>query len=139
MADEHSPTTTTTPAARSRERPSWTLLTNHGHVLLAVARGGDVRISDIAARVGITERATLMILKDLEDGGCITRRKTGRRTQYTVDEHQHFRHPTLSTHEVGELLAVLGRASDPELSMAGEDTTGPAERRAPGRGEEPGA
>lgn len=112
-------------------RPSWTLLTNHGHVLLVIARGGDVRVSDIATQVGITERAALMILKDLEEGGFITRRKLGRRTHYTIDEHQHFRHPTLSAHEIGELLAVLGPASPPGHTVAGDGTTPPAENSLP--------
>ena len=50
-------------------RPSWTFLTNHGHVLLAVAADPDVRVEDVAERVGITPRATLSILRDLEDAG----------------------------------------------------------------------
>ena len=48
-------------------RPTWTFLTNHGHVLLAVATSPDQRVSDIAAEVGITTRATLTILGDLEE------------------------------------------------------------------------
>lgn len=91
-------------------RPAWTFLTNHGHVLLAVAGSGDARVSDIATQVGITTRATLTILKDLETAGYLTRHRTGRRSHYTVDTHRHFRHPATATHEVGELLAIF--ASD---------------------------
>lgn len=93
------------------ERPTWTLLTNHGHVLLAVATGPDRRVSDIAAEAGITPRATLAILKDLEAAGYLHRHRIGRRNHYTVDTHQHFRHPATATHEVGELLAIF--TSDP--------------------------
>lgn len=88
-------------------RPTWTLLTNHGHVLLAVWKADDARVSDIAARVGITTRATLTILKDLEEAGYLQRRRVGRRTQYTIDAHQRFRHPATAAHEVGELLAIF--------------------------------
>lgn len=88
-------------------RPAWTLLTNHGHVLLAVAGSTDARVTDIAARVGITTRATLSILKDLEDAGYLTRHRVGRRSHYTVNAHQHFRHPATAGHEVGELLAIF--------------------------------
>ncbi len=49
--------------------PSWTFLTNHGHVLLAVAADADARVEEIAGRVGISRRATLSILGDLEDAG----------------------------------------------------------------------
>ncbi|MFF0989870.1 helix-turn-helix transcriptional regulator [Kocuria nitroreducens] len=88
-------------------RPPWTLLTNHGHVLLAVAGSPDARVSEIAARVGITVRATLAILKDLEAAGYLTRHRVGRRSHYTVDRHQHFRHPATADHEVDELLAIF--------------------------------
>ena len=88
-------------------RPAWTLLTNHGHVLLAVAVVPDARVADIAAAVGITTRATLTILHDLAEAGFVRRTKVGRRTHYTVNPDQHFRHPTLADHEVGELLTLI--------------------------------
>ena len=93
------------------ERPAWTFLSNHGHVLVAVANSSDARISEIAAEVGISGRATLAILKDLEDAGYLTRQRVGRRTHYTVDGHRHFRHPAEASHEIGELLAVLAHRS----------------------------
>ncbi len=89
------------------QRPPWTFLTNHGHVLLAVAQSQDARVAEIAARVGITARATLTILKDLEDAGYLRRHRVGRRSHYTVDAHRHFRHPATAGHEVGELLAIF--------------------------------
>lgn len=93
-------------------RPPWTFLTNHGHVLLAVTRSRDARVSEIAAQVGITGRATLTILKDLESAGYLSRQRNGRRSHYTVDGHRPFRHPAVAAHEIGELLAVLAPAED---------------------------
>ncbi|GEO96691.1 helix-turn-helix domain-containing protein [Kocuria turfanensis] len=101
------------PEPRVTERPAWTLLTNHGHVLLAVAQSQDARVAEIAAQVGITTRATLAILKDLEDAAYLTRRRVGRRSHYTVDTHQHFRHPATAAHEVGELLAIFADPAHP--------------------------
>lgn len=95
--------TTTEPA----QRPAWTLLTSHGHVLLAVAAAPDARVADIAAAVGITPRATLMILRDLEEAGYVQRTRVGRRTHYTVDPATPFRHPAIASHRVGELLAIF--------------------------------
>jgi predicted ArsR family transcriptional regulator len=86
---------------------SWTLLTNHGHVLVFVHRNPDARIRDIASTVGITERATLNILRDLEDGGYITRVPQGRRTHYVVNARRPFRHPAEADHQVGDLLALF--------------------------------
>lgn len=86
---------------------TWTFLTNHAHVLLAIARLGDPRVADIAATVGITERQALSILADLEAGGYLTRVKDGRRTHYQLARHQPFRHPALRHHDVDELLAIF--------------------------------
>ncbi|MGX1161662.1 winged helix-turn-helix DNA-binding protein [Arthrobacter sp. SLBN-100] len=88
-------------------RPAWTFLTNHGHVLLSVARDPDILVTDIAERVGITTRAALQILKDLETAGYLQRAKVGRRTRYTIQPHQHFRHPTTAAQEVDGLIRLF--------------------------------
>ena len=88
-------------------RPSWTFLTNHGHVLLAIAADPDSRIADIAARVGISARAALGILGDLEDEGYVVRTRRGRRTHYDVRPHRPFRHPSAAHRDVDELIAVF--------------------------------
>lgn len=96
-------------------RPTWTFLTNHGHVLLAVAADPHARVKDIAAKVGITPRSTLQILKDLEAGGYLHRSRDGRRTHYAIEPHQHFRHPATATREVDGLIGLF---SDPLPSTA---------------------
>ncbi len=88
-------------------RPTWTFLTNHGHVLLAVAADPDTRVEEVAARVGISPRAVLAILRDLEDAGYLTRTRRGRRTHYEVVPHRPFRHPGEADREVDELLALF--------------------------------
>src|SRR3712207_9270320 len=89
------------------QRPSWTFLTNHGHVLLAVAADPDARVADIAARVGVTQRSALSILRDLEDGGYLTRSRRGRRTHYELRPHQHLRHPIPAATEAAQLLPTF--------------------------------
>ncbi len=86
---------------------SWTLLTNHGHVLLAVAGDSQGRVEDIAALVGISPRQALSILRDLADEGYLERHREGRRTHYTLDPTRPFRHPANAGHEVAELLAIF--------------------------------
>ena len=88
----------------------WTFLTNHAHVLLAVARDPDLRLRDIAALVGITERTAVGIVSDLEDEGYIRRVKVGRRNSYVLNPDQPLRHPLESHHEVGQLLAAIGHS-----------------------------
>jgi DNA-binding MarR family transcriptional regulator len=88
-------------------RPTWTFLTNHGHVLLAVAADPDSRVEEVASRVGISPRAVLAILRDLEEAGYLTRSRRGRRSHYDVVPHRPFRHPREADREVDELLAVF--------------------------------
>jgi len=42
--------------------PPWTFLTTHGLVLLAIAKNPESRLRDVAAEVGITERAVQRIV-----------------------------------------------------------------------------
>ena len=91
---------------------SWTLLTGHGHVLVEIARDPEARMRDIAAAAGITERTAQVIVADLEAAGYITRTRTGRRTQYTVNQDSLFRHPAQEGHRVGPFLALLANAGD---------------------------
>ena len=72
---------------------SWTLLTGHGHVLVAIAGNPRARIRDISAVVRLTERTVQAIIADLEAAGYLTRARRGRRSQYTVNYDSTFRHP----------------------------------------------
>jgi hypothetical protein len=89
---------------------TWTLLTGHGHVLVEIARDPEARIRDIAAAAGITERTAQAIVADLEAAGYITRTRTGRRVQYTVNHDSLFRHPAQEGLRVGPFLAFLASA-----------------------------
>lgn len=92
-------------------RPSaaahWTVLTNHGLVLLTVARNPNVRVRDIAAAVGITERATQAILRDLDRGGYVERSRIGRRNSYKVRRRAVLPHRLLERATVGDLVDAL--------------------------------
>ncbi len=93
---------------------SWTFLTNHAHVLLAIARTPDLRVRDLAQLVGITERTTMQIIDDLEADGYITRERQGRRNRYHIDRHNPLRHPLEEHHEIDALLGALShQGADP--------------------------
>lgn len=91
----------------------WTLLTNHGRVLLIIASDHDVRLRDVASSVGITERSVQMIVADLEEAGYISRERRGRRNHYSVNSGKHFRHPHEAGHRVGELIGLFNEAEEP--------------------------
>jgi DNA-binding MarR family transcriptional regulator len=86
---------------------SWTFLTNHAHVLLCIARDPDIRLRDIAARVGITERAAQKIVHDLADFEYVDVTRVGRRNRYRLLSGGRFRHPLEAEREVADLLALF--------------------------------
>ncbi|MBM3659092.1 MAG: MarR family transcriptional regulator [Actinobacteria bacterium] len=90
---------------------TWTFLTNHAHVLLAIASEPDLRLRDVAERVGITERAAQRIVAELEAEDYLDVRKVGRRNVYRVHRNRPLRHPAEQHHKVGELLEVLAHDS----------------------------
>ena len=89
------------------EERHWTLLTNHGRILLLIAQEPDVRIRDLASAAGVTERTAQTIVTDLEHAGYITKERAGRRNVYTVNRKQPFRHQAESGHKVGELIDLF--------------------------------
>jgi hypothetical protein len=86
------------------------LISNHGFVLLCIAQEPTIRIRDIAAIVGITERAATRIVGDLIGGGYISRRRDGRRNVYKVNEQAPVRHPAWGEWRLRDVLP-LARAS----------------------------
>jgi predicted ArsR family transcriptional regulator len=71
----------------------WTFLTNHAHVFLCLAADPEMRLRDVAVRVGITERAAQRIVADLDAGGYISTERIGRRNRYVVHGEKPLRHP----------------------------------------------
>jgi len=99
------------PTGTPPTRSDWTFLTNHAHVLICISRDHTIRTRDIAAQVGITERATQAIIADLVATGYLHREREGRRNVYTVSATAPFRHPIEAQHHVGDLLDMLERPS----------------------------
>jgi len=99
----------TEPAGDAR----WTFLSNHTHVLVCLAADGDLTVRDIAARVGITERAVLRIVAELEQAGVLTREREGRRNRYRIDLEARLRHPLEAHCRIGELLALVTTPAAP--------------------------
>ena len=104
---------------------NWTFLTNHARVLLCIASDPGVRLRDIAASLGITERSAYGIVTDLAEAGYVVKQKDGRRNRYQVQVHLPLPEPTRRERTVGEVLALLAGTD-----LAGTDAT-PAAHEAP--------
>jgi hypothetical protein len=88
--------------------PTWGFLTNHALVLLCIARDPGVRLRDIAASVGITERSAFGIVSDLAAAGYIVKEKGGRRNRYLVEADLPLPESADRHLAIGDLLALLG-------------------------------
>ena len=94
--------------------PDWTFLSNHAHVLLCIAKEPELRLREMAHRVGITERAVQRIVADLEEGGYLSRSRAGWRNRYAVHPDRPLRHSVESHREVRVLLNLILRADQPD-------------------------
>ena len=94
--------------------PDWTFLSNHAHVFICIAQEPEIRLRDVALRVGITERAVQRIVADLEEAGFLSRSKSGRRNCYELHADRHFRHPVVAHREVSLFLYLMQESA---LSM----------------------
>jgi DNA-binding MarR family transcriptional regulator len=62
----------------------WSFLTNHARALLCIAHDPGVRLRDIGATLGITERTAFGIVTDLTDAGYVVKNKDGNDTNSRV-------------------------------------------------------
>lgn len=86
---------------------NWTLFSNHGHVLVCLARDSEARLRDVAAAVGITERAVQKIVRDLQQSGMLSVSKQGRRNQYRIHRKVGLRHELEADSTIGGLMDFI--------------------------------
>jgi DNA-binding transcriptional ArsR family regulator len=96
------------PATESKPE-SWTFLSNHTHVLVCLSADGNLTVRDIAFKVGITERAVLRILAELEAANVLRRERDGRRNTYQINFAAPLRHALEAHCTIGTLLALFAK------------------------------
>lgn len=85
----------------------WSFLTNHARVLVCIADDPGVRLRDIAATLGITERTAFGIVTDLTEAGYVVKDKQGRRNRYRIQDHLPLQMEIGREPTIGEVLGVL--------------------------------
>lgn len=88
-----------------KDAPEWTFLSNHGHVLICIAKNPDIRLSEVAELVGIRERTVHRIVHELSDAGYLVVTKAGRTNQYRVNLDRPLRHTLEADHDIREIVA----------------------------------
>lgn len=86
---------------------TWTFLTSHARVLLIISRNPEIRVREIAALAGVTERTAQRIVADLEADDYLEHERIGRRNHYSVSPEASFRHPHEQGVEIGALLDLF--------------------------------
>ena len=86
---------------------SWSFLTNHARVLLAIAAQPDARLRDLAATLEVTERTAFGIVADLTDAGYVVKEREGRRNRYHIQEHLPLPTDVGRERTIGEVLDLL--------------------------------
>ena len=97
----------------------WSFLTNHARVLLCIADDPGVRLREIAATLGITERCAYGIVAELSDDGYIVKQRDGRRNRYQIQDHLSLREATTRDRTIGEVLDLLVDAPEPNRGSQG--------------------
>lgn len=99
-----------------------TLLTNQAYVLMYLAQRPVTKLSAIARKLRLTERAIQRIISILTDQGFLTRTRDGQRIHYRVHTEKTIRHPMVGELTVGALLELArhqqGRIENDDDALA---------------------
>jgi DNA-binding IclR family transcriptional regulator len=74
---------------------------------LCIGHDPGVRLRDIAASLGVTERSAYGIATDLAESGYVVKQKDGRRNRYQIQAHLPLPEPASQELAIGEVLALL--------------------------------
>ena len=84
----------------------WNVFSNHGLVLVSIARNPNRTAREIGDEVGLTERSTHKIIIDLENEGYINRIKEGRQNTYKIYSDREIQ-DTVTDASIGEMLTPI--------------------------------
>ena len=86
---------------------SWSFLSTHAQVLIAIAHDPAIRLREIGEVVGITERAAHRIVSELATAGYVSRERRGRRNHYTLKTDMPLPDALARGRKLDDLLAIL--------------------------------
>lgn len=89
------------------EQGTWTFFSNHAHVLICLAARPEQSLREVAATVGITERAVQRIVAELVAGGYLLKEREGRRNRYEIHRGLPLRHGLESHRTIGDILKII--------------------------------
>ena len=103
---------------REWDDSSWTFITNHTAILMAIVADPTLTVRQLAQQVGITERRAAQIIKDLREAGYLKVERVGRRSRYQVNQVQSLHRFPVENVQLGEFLVALRQVSEPVEASA---------------------
>ncbi|MGB0369902.1 MAG: helix-turn-helix transcriptional regulator [Opitutales bacterium] len=85
----------------------WSFFTNHAQVLTCIAHKPNQPLREVAATIGITERAVQRIVADLEVGGYLRRKRVGRQNTYEILVDRQLSNPIESHRKIADLVGSI--------------------------------
>jgi predicted transcriptional regulator len=90
----------------------WNFLSNHGLVILHIVQNPQATLREIALGTGLTERAVYQIVRELEEGGFISKQKMGRRNAYNLNRPGILGYPVYGQVSVVDVGRIIVNAAD---------------------------
>jgi DNA-binding Lrp family transcriptional regulator len=87
----------------------WNFLSNYGLALTHLFQNSRATLREIALGTNLTERAVYQIVRDLEEGGFIEKKRVGRRNIYTINEGRLFDYPVYGDLNIAQMTTALRR------------------------------
>ena len=88
--------------------PEFRFFTNHALILSHIAQQPRITARELSNIIGITERATLKIIRDLLEEEYITKTREGRNNRYRINPDKAINPPGLDDMAAEVLLKILG-------------------------------
>lgn len=107
----------------------WSFLTSHARALVCIARDPGIRLREIAAELGVTERRAFGIVDDLTAAGYVVKEKDGRRNRYLVQHNLPVRLRFPREPTIGDVLDVLVDTGATGRARAANGDGEPSRRR----------
>ncbi|MCF8142354.1 MAG: winged helix-turn-helix domain-containing protein [Deltaproteobacteria bacterium] len=85
----------------------WNFISNHGLVLVYIAKHPKSTAREIASAVNVTEWTVHKIISELERDGFVKRKREGRGNAYNVNKNAKLRHRIIDHVSVRDFLSLL--------------------------------
>ncbi len=85
----------------------WKFISNHGIILIYVAKHPQAIAHDIAVDIGVRERTVRRIIAELVADGYLEKERVGRSNKYKINFKAPLRRPVLRNASVRDILKML--------------------------------